>query len=138
MYADTIRQIMTASEPTPNHAPIRNLARKQISDHVRALLKSLGIKGVSVTTPNYSMAQSIDISLPDDDRHEHQPYHEQAEAEYRATHEDYMGAMHFCHFCREDRDAKDRLERLILTAFPDLADKSDLQSDYFDYRLSIN
>ena len=141
MYHDTISQIRYASilaAMLHRELGVRQLERKEIAAKVRGLLKSLGIKGMSVTAPSYSMAQTIHISFPRCGRNEHEPVHFRLEAEERAKGGPYRGMALVCPFCRVEREARDRLETLILAAFPDLDDRSDLQSDYFDYILSFN
>lgn len=116
----------------------KRLYRKELAPLVRALLKEIGIKGVSVTTPNYSMARSVAISIP-------KPV---------VTDADYIGpnGMNYreCAFysdipddvpikanLRKNRAVQYRLEAILLAAFPGCADRSDYQSDYFDYLFSI-
>lgn len=107
----------------------RSLPRKEQAALARQLFKQLGIKGVSVTTPNYSMAQSVDVSLP----HEPRP--------------DMTGYEQYENFCYSDMPndvpvkaaelrrsaARDRLCHILTLAFPMHDDRSDTQSDYFDY-----
>ena len=81
----------------------------------RALFRQHGIKGLSVTTPNYSMAHSIDVNVPDIP---HEPERHDCEQ---------------CPDCLAYRKATIQVGALILAAFPDLADRSDSQSDYFDF-----
>lgn len=141
MYTETLNQIKTASIITAMHyrePGLRALDRKERAAKVRSLLKSLGIKGVSVTAPNYSMAQSINISMPGDDRGLHDEVHFRLEAEVRAKPGPYCGMVQICPFCKAEFEAKEKLEALILAAYPDLDDRSDSQYDHFDYCLSFN
>lgn len=97
--------------------------RKELAAAARAMFKALGIKGVRFTTPNYSMAQAVDVSL-----------------EKRGDYGQY-DAMHGL---RDDpahqaNRAADATVRAILDrAFPNHRDKSDTQTDYYNYRWSIN
>jgi hypothetical protein len=106
---------------------IRRDGRSTWGAKVRRLFADLGIKGISVTTPSYSMAQSIDIRLPGE-----------AEHDYR---EEWQGGTHeraTCPICRERQAAVERVEEIILAAFPDLDNRSDSQTDHYDYCLGIN
>lgn len=107
--------------PTPViRDALRSKGRRARAQAIRALLKDLRIPAVSVTAPSYSMAQSIDIALP-------RVSHEHCGTEYRD-----------CPRCQRRYVARERLEKLILAAYPDLNDRSDLMTDHFDYCLSIN
>jgi hypothetical protein len=139
LHPETIAQIESAPIPQVIHAQMRQRTRKEWAGEVRELLKRLGIKNVSVTTPSYSMAQSIDISTPrffawDGD---HEQRHKEIDEQERNS-ASWMGYGHFCEFCKQEWQAKKKLESIILAAFPDLNDRSDTQSDHFDYCLSIN
>lgn len=101
----------------------RSIRRKEQAALARQLLKQLGIKGVSVTAPNYSMAQSVDVSLPKRD--------------------DYV--FDKCGFVVEgdaarlaNNDADSRVRSLLLAAFPRHDDRSETQSDYFDFKWSVS
>lgn len=111
-------QILSAKTPT-SHSDIRYESRKYIAGAIRGLLKGLGIKGISVTAPVYSMAQAIDIRVPDTCEH------------------DSMEARRACPVCQNRNLAVRRIEELILAAYPDLDDRSDSMSDHYDYKLSI-
>jgi hypothetical protein len=122
----TRAQIMRAPIPAVVDRAMRDQPRKEVAAAVRALLKRLGIKGVSVTTPNYSMAMGIQVRIPDrpedwqDDLHPHRP----------GDHTD-------CWRCQLAKAARVRLELLILAAFPDLDDRSDYSTNYYDAYLSV-
>ena len=105
----------------------RSIARKEQARLLRELLKSLKIKGVSVTAPNYSMAQSVDVSLP--------------------RRLDYMkddGSLppyalnEWCPARRANIKAREQFNALLAKAFPNHDNRSDSQSDYFDYCWSLN
>jgi hypothetical protein len=120
---ETLSKIVRVEMPTVLNAHLRNETRKERAKAVRDLFKRLGLQGISVTAPNYSMAQSIDIRLPD----------------YDCLREDrYSPCYPQCANCELAGEAKRRLNRLILAAFPNLDDRSDSQSDHFDYCLSIH
>ena len=123
----------------PATVPVKSterLYRKQLAPLVRALLKELGIKGASVTTPNYSMAQSVKIRIPEPT----------GPGDYIGPDgKDYQN----CSFSempddapikirnRKNRAAQDRLEAILLAAFPGCNDRSDYQTDCFDYLFSF-
>lgn len=111
---------------------IRHLTRKEWAQNVRKLIQSLGLQGISVTTPNYSMAQSIVIRLPEtltDNDAVHKAVHDMLDRRN-------LPSLNCAH-CNQRQQARKHLESIILTAFPDLDDRSELQSDSFDYCLSF-
>lgn len=141
MNTDLYDQIINTPVPAAINSQLRREPRKAIAAEIRKLLKSLNIKGVSVRTPNYSMASGVDISLPgtslfvsEDD---HLALHHTIDIEHRADLH-WCGLVQYCPHCQKSKQAKDALENIILGAFPDLDNRSDTQSDYFDYILSIN
>ena len=109
---------------------LRRRPRKQWAAEVRGLLRWFRIEGVSVTTPRYSMASSIDISLPDLP-HEHGPEVDKCIRNGEAVTD-------LCDVCSLRSDARDAIERIVLGAFPDLDDRSDCVSDYFDFCFSVS
>jgi len=121
-------------------ANIRDRARKEWSKEVRKLLKSIGLGFVSVTTPSYSMASSIDIRFHQDEGFRegsaHEAQHVQIDRSERGSNI-WHGYGYYCPYCQQQWQAHQRLEKIILAAFPDLDDRSDSQSDYFDSCLSI-
>lgn len=102
----------------------RQCGRKETARLLRALLSRLKIKGVSVTAPNYSMAQAVDVRLPsrrdvefeDEQRHRKNPEAEANKANHLAS---------------------EKFRELLAIAFPHHDDRSDSQSDYFDYKWSV-
>lgn len=92
---------------------VRRLDRKEIAKGVRALFKALGIKGVSVTVPMYSMAQGIRVEVPEEKTFSEEKQGYALTARYH--------------------EAKSRLENILLAAFPDTENRSDSQCDHFDY-----
>ena len=111
--------------PTPGlvNPSLRKERRKLWAVEIRRLLKRLGIKAVSVRTPNYSMASSVEISVPPGEEHDRSA----------STH-DYQA----CALCQQRNEASRAIERVILGAFPDLNDRSEYVSDSFDFCLSIS
>lgn len=120
---------------------VRRLYRKEWSKLVKRLLKDLGLGFVSVTAPNYSMAQSIDIRFHQvetpAESTEHQRLHDEIDRAEIATGGLHVGFNRTCKHCHQRWAAHQALERIILAAYPDLDNRSDSQSDYFDYCLSI-
>jgi hypothetical protein len=86
----------------------RRMSRKERAAAARKLFRSLGLKGLSVTAPNYSMASSVHVALPDGDRG------------------DREGRMALT-------SARRKVEALLLVAFPGTEDRSDIMTDYFDF-----
>lgn len=120
---EVIASIEAAEMPKVATLHMRRQPRKTWAPAVRELLKGLGIRHVSVTTPSYSMASTISIRVPGFS-HDHDE--RSAATAYRT-----------CPRCQRRHAAVARLERLILAAFPDLNDRSDMMTDHFDYCLSI-
>jgi hypothetical protein len=115
--------ILRADLPPVRNPDLRKERRTVWAKAIRRLLADLGIKGVSITTPHYSMAHSIDIKLPAGTPHDRGA----ADHEYRD-----------CPMCQERNRAQDRITQIILAAFPDLDDRSDSMTDYFDFCLSVD
>lgn len=139
-YSPVARYQQIINTPLPAfRGNIRNHPeyRKGWAREVKSLLKSLGLGWVSVTTPNYSMAESITIRFHQDTWQQHEPLHMKLEAIERAKNGPYCGMTQVCPYCKQEREAHEKLEAIILAAFPDLNDRSDHQTDYFDYCLSI-
>ena len=126
---EQLQVIINAPLPKPTGQAMRHAPLKEQSKAVRGLLKSMRLTGVSVTTPTYSMASSISISLPHE-RHDHREIDERGGA--------YQPYGVTCPLCAHRIAAEKKIEKIILAAFPDLDDRSEYVSDYFDYCLSIN
>lgn len=112
----------------------RHIPRKQQAALARGLFKQFGLRGISVTTPNYSMAQTVQIAVPriDDDLHDRSKwphFHDYSDpSRSEATR---------CPACRERSAAVAKVEKILAIAFPKHDDRSDSQSDYFDYCWSM-
>lgn len=118
----------------------RTTTRKDFAVATRALFKSLGISRtlISVTTPNYSMASSIHIApvTPDDNR----------DVDYVLNGVDYK------HHCYSDMpanvparkkmqratDVRNKITEIMNHTFINMHDRSDSQSDYFDYCWNVH
>jgi hypothetical protein len=135
---ETIDQILAVDlDRVPIVSRDRNIPRKLQAKLARQLFRGLGLKGISVTTPNYSMAQVVDVVVPripaepgdylyDGKDFQHHCYGDMpAEVPARAK--------HFRH-----SEATRKLETILLRAFPNHDNRSDSQSDYFDACWGIN
>ncbi len=127
-FADQLAAVNMAD--VPNLGLDRHIPRKDQAKAARELFKRLGIKGVSFTTPMYSMASSVDVRVPDDDTDPHeldkQPH------DYRAETHDPR-----CAACDRRSARRAKVEAILDAAFPNHRDRSDLQSDYHDSRWSV-
>jgi hypothetical protein len=124
-------------EEVPVMSRDRGICRKERANLARHLFKRLGLHGVSVTAPHYSMAHSVDVRLPkreDHDRaawpHDHTRCCRQGDGRH--------GEETRCPACAANAAAEAKVERALARAFPNHDDRSDLQSDYFDFCWSIN
>lgn len=116
--------IMKATKGSlPTYAIPRNIERKVFAKTVREMFKKLGIKGASVTTPDYSMASSIDIAIP--------VY--------------YIDVYDSVTLDRLTSDAGDKstklheqIKMIMANAFPTMDDKSDTMTDYFDFKYMLD
>lgn len=121
---EAMEHILAVPLPGLVRADMRQHPRKERAAAIRALFKRLGIKGVSVTAPNYAHAKTVNVDIK---RLEDQPTQRVGNAS--VPHKK----------CREaEIDVARKLEAIILSAFPDLDDRSDPQSDYYDYCISIH
>lgn len=107
----------------------RHLPRKQQAALARQLFKSLGIRDVSVTTPNYSMAQTVEVRIKAE-APPCEPFH----CSLRELPEDHPVRV----FYEQKSEARSKLLEILGRAFPNHDDRSDSQTDYFDYCWSIN
>jgi hypothetical protein len=114
----------------------RSTPRKEQAKLARDLFKSLGLKGISVTTPNYSMASTVSVRLPRLKIHvsnmwphgglsSHHPGCQISESDR-------------CPACVANDKMADKIEEILGRAFPNHDDRSDTQSDYFDRRWSVS
>lgn len=114
----------------------RHIPRKDQAKLARALFKRLGLNGISVTTPNYSMAQSVHVELPKLEIHVANMW------PHGGDHVHEPGCSirdeDRCPTCRNNFSAMKKIELILAKAFPEHDDRSDTQSDYFDYCWSIS
>jgi hypothetical protein len=119
-------RIMTVPIPGVVDPAMRDRPDKEIAVAVRALLKQLGIKGCSVTTPRYSMAMGIEIRLPEYPSDWDKTLHPH----------DTLGMVD-CWRCMLGRAARDRFKTLLVAAFPDCEDRSDSFNEHYDWVFHI-
>lgn len=124
-------------ERVPIMARDRSIPRKDQAKLARELFKKLGIQGLSVTTPNYSMAQGVDVRVPEIPRepgdylfegvdYNNHCFSDMPEAvPARAKHLKRWQAIR-------------KIDAILKLAFPNHDDRSDSQSDYFDSCWSVN
>jgi hypothetical protein len=101
----------------------RMIPRKEQAALARQLFKSMGLRGISVTTPNYSMASTVRVRLPKRDDYELNEWGTVKEGDP---------------VMRANSEAGRRVESILLAAFPRHDDRSDTMSDYFDYCWSVD
>jgi hypothetical protein len=120
-----LQAILDAPLPAFRRTGLRREPRTTRAAAVRKLFRDMGLKGISVTAPNYSMAQSIDIKTP---RNEPEPTVKD-EHGYDNYHSEYLAARNA---------ALAKVEAIVVAAFPDLNDRSEYMTDYYDFCLSIS
>lgn len=101
----------------------RRIDRKDQAKLARTLFKRLGVPHLSVTTPNYSMASTVDVDVPG--RRDYG-----ADQFNKVPHDDPARAA--------NNNARLKVEAILLKAFPNHNDRSDSRSDYFDFCWSIS
>lgn len=106
---------------------IRSLLQTERTARIRSMLRTAGVKlgavgkGVSVTSDRGSMCWGTSVDFEGVD-------HETSYLEHNRLE---------CTVCSMNRNASRKLEALVLEAFPDLVDRSDLMTDHFDSVFSI-
>lgn len=103
----------------------RCIRRKEQAKLARRLFKQLGLKGISVTTPNHSMAQGVDVKLPKRDDY---------------TVFDAADCVDWLDdpACAANAKARRDIEEILARSFPQHDDRSELVSDYFNYCWSVD
>ena len=99
----------------------RRTPRKDQAAIARKLFRSLGLKGISVTTPNHSMAQAVDIRIP---RRQDVVLDAAGQIADRSNDPALTG----------NWAARLKVEAILAIAFPNHGDQSDSLTDYFDYK----
>ncbi len=101
----------------------RHIPRKEQAALARELFKRIGIKGVSVRTPNYSMASSVDVFIP---RRCDYVFNEYRQVEYASDPASIA-----------NQSARGTILAILAAAFPNHDDRSEYVSDYFDFCWSV-
>ncbi len=127
---------MNAVKEIPVMTTDRHIDRKQQAALARKLFKSLGLKGISVTTPTYSMASTVKVRLPRADV---------TAAMFILNGRDYNGEAYsdmpdelpakIAHAARWAEITE--IKRVLAIAFPNHDDRSDSCSDHFDFCWSV-
>ena len=117
---------------TPLPKPRGNIRRERTvnqSSVIRKLIKDLKLNDISVTSRHFrvriSLPQAVDYNDP-----EHNATHDQLWREGRHSND--------CPLCAKRWQAREAMEKIILAAFPDMDDRSDIQSDYFDFEFMVD
>ena len=111
----------------------RSASRKVQALTARALFRQLGLKGISVTAPNYSMAQAVHIHLPNTE------YSPEERAEWnRCSSDSERRDTPYGRLRTRENAAEHKLEAILAKAFPNHLDRSDIMTDYFDFCWSVN
>lgn len=103
----------------------RWIPRKTQAALARRLFASLGLKGVSVTTPRYSMASVVEVAVP------------KLPVEVTAAYQQGRGPYCECPGAMENIAARRIVEEILWHAFPAHRDRSDTMSDYSDAKWSV-
>lgn len=107
----------------------RFITTKQQAQLARELFRSLGLKGIGVKVPRYSMACVVEIRLPRLEVHcpDMQPH---APPGHRQT-------LKTCPTCHQNSLMRQQVGTILLLAFPNHDDRSNSTVDYYDYCWSI-
>jgi hypothetical protein len=96
---------------------------------IRRLVKDLGIRNVSVTSKNYcvriNLPQAVEYNDP-----AHQAAHDELWKAGRGGTD--------CPLCDKRYKAHQAMHRIVLAAFPDMDDRSETRSDYFDFKFVVD
>lgn len=111
------RHILSITDKPEERIHSRAQYTKDIAKNIRQLFKVLGIKGLSVTVGRGTGSRYITIRLP---HIEH-------------AHDDYSMDMCQCKVCEMRTNARYHLDWLITCAFPQYGDRSEYQTDYYDF-----
>lgn len=145
---DTSRNKVTVTVEHPTYAALaaveldkvpvmsdcRHIPRKTQAALARQLFNRLGIKGLSVTTPNYSMASTVDVTVP----REPHPGWDGHEKYQHSSYSDMPDDVPAKQSSMRHTEACLRVHQILEVAFPNHDDRSDSQSDYFDRCWSVS
>lgn len=121
----------------PVMATDRFIPRKEQAALARKLFKSLGLRGISVTTPNYSMASSVYVTLPELPR-EDSDFEFNGHNYQNESWSDMPNDVPAKAKTAARNEASRKVGAILEIAFPNHDDRSDYQSDYFDSCWSIH
>jgi hypothetical protein len=113
---EAIESVHAAAMPGIINPKLRHDGMAARTLAIRNMLKLQGVKGVSVRKATGSMCFWTYVDLP------------------RVPHTHYAGqSWDICATCQRDQRAKEKVEQMILSAFPDLDDRSDGMTDHSDF-----
>lgn len=123
------------------HVPVmsldRSIPRKEQAKIARYLFKQIGLKGISVTCPNYSMAHSVDVVITGDPIFPGD--YIQGSKSYELT---ALSDMPVSLPAQQKRTrgykARLKVEEILLKAFPNHGDRSEYGIDYYDSKWSVD
>lgn len=124
---DFHRQLAVAVLPEAASDVPRNLPCKEFAKVVRAFFKQIGLSGISVRTPNYSMAMGIEIRIP-----AREDYKRKSDGSF-----DWLN-LEDCPASQSNGAAEKLLSKFMNRHFPNHGNYSDGQIDHFDFRWSIH
>lgn len=125
----------------PIMATERCIPRKQQAALARKLFKALALRGLSVTTPNYSMASTVEVSAPqiEPEGDGSTWYIGPDGTDYRNhSYSDMPPEVPAKAASLAHHEAVKKIDAILLEAFPGHDNRSELVSDYFDYCWSVN
>lgn len=123
--SDVVASIEAAALPSASGETIRSLSTPEQAAKIRGLLKSLGIKGVSAKRSHAGWSATVAVSFT-------ALAHADGGRPNWSTHNRIE-----CVTCSRNHAAQTKVEAIILAAFPDCGDRSDLMTDYFDYVFTV-
>ncbi len=126
---DALQAVNEAAVPVVTRD--RGIGRKEQARLTRELFKSLGLKGISVTAPSYSMAQGVDVKIPRLQIHVANMWPHGGDDVHRSGCQ--VAEADRCPACRANSAVRLKVEEILARAFPNHDDRSDSRSDYFDY-----
>lgn len=109
----------------------RHIGRKNTAKLARDLFKRLGLKGISVTAPDYSMASTVDVQIP-----YRRDYARPTKEQERDSSACYWLRKE-CPVHQANEAAEKKIGEILAIAFPNHDDRSDSQTDYFDRKWSF-
>ena len=115
----------------------RSIPRKEQAKLARELFKRLGLKGISVTVPNYSMAKSVDVEIPRNPASDADFVYE-GKGYHNHSYSDMPDGVPARIKSREHYAAQLKIAEILARAFPQHDDRSDSMTDYYDYKWSIS